>query len=496
MQVIIATNPHPEDNAMLQALYSRSADSVMNHIKRLEKVGSGKFMDQYYKGYGHASIADCGFITIYLEGISMLAAVAIEDDPLFNGQESSTRYIDFSKQPFLNPTEDYFIIDDEDSTEITTAQEALRSFYIESQEPLKADLRTRYPRHDDEDEKVYEKAISARAFDILRGWLPAGATTNVAWTTSLRRAHERLVVLLHHPLGEIAELAALTYSILYEQYPNSFKKEYGEIYTKNEDYIQNILLTIEEKEIFDYYQGFVNFYGVDFFKYDKKKVNPLPEGSPDSRIPLRGDVSLTLHNPGSHVYLESRFKKPKKALASRHSIGRLIQTDIHFNLDYGSFRDVHRHRGGYCINPPLDFEEQMNPWYLNQLPEVLKEKGLALLKGLRSIYFDILGKRLEACDETTDGLDDFDISSQTKLFLQYMVPMGIIVPVIVQWDLEQLAYVLDLRTGKTVHPTLREVMQSLSEQATALGIEHSPDLDPDDWTIRRGTQDIVEKQAV
>jgi len=42
--------PNPEDLAMLQALYSRSPQSVDDHLERVRSVGSGKFMDQYYTG--------------------------------------------------------------------------------------------------------------------------------------------------------------------------------------------------------------------------------------------------------------------------------------------------------------------------------------------------------------------------------------------------------------------------------------------------------------
>ncbi len=49
----------PEDEAMLQALHSRSAEGVNAHLERLSKVGSGKFMENFYVGYGHKSIGDC-----------------------------------------------------------------------------------------------------------------------------------------------------------------------------------------------------------------------------------------------------------------------------------------------------------------------------------------------------------------------------------------------------------------------------------------------------
>lgn len=72
---------HPEDEAMLQALYSRSAASVSEHLQKLAKTGSGKFMEQFYVGYGHASIGDCGTTTLFFENVSTLAAKAIQDWP-------------------------------------------------------------------------------------------------------------------------------------------------------------------------------------------------------------------------------------------------------------------------------------------------------------------------------------------------------------------------------------------------------------------------------
>ena len=50
----------PEDVAMMQALYSRSPKSVEEHVEKVKATGSGKFMESFYVGYGHASIADCG----------------------------------------------------------------------------------------------------------------------------------------------------------------------------------------------------------------------------------------------------------------------------------------------------------------------------------------------------------------------------------------------------------------------------------------------------
>ncbi len=68
-----------EAEAMLQALHSRSIGGLMHHMKVLEERGADNFMKNFYVGYGHKSIGDLGSTTIFVEGISMLAAKAIQD---------------------------------------------------------------------------------------------------------------------------------------------------------------------------------------------------------------------------------------------------------------------------------------------------------------------------------------------------------------------------------------------------------------------------------
>ncbi|MDD4290049.1 MAG: hypothetical protein PHH83_02105 [Patescibacteria group bacterium] len=40
-KIFIFDEFNPEDNAMLQALYSRSASSVVDHVEKVRKCGSG-----------------------------------------------------------------------------------------------------------------------------------------------------------------------------------------------------------------------------------------------------------------------------------------------------------------------------------------------------------------------------------------------------------------------------------------------------------------------
>jgi hypothetical protein len=144
----------PEGRAMLQALHSRSIGGIKAHLAALIKKGPEKFIADYFVGYGHKSIGDMAEVIIFAEGISMLAAKAVQDWPLYKGQEASTRYIDFAHQRIINPA---------GTPEGERIQETWRAFYLKALAAMKAELRLRYPKAPDEKEGVYTNAISRQA---------------------------------------------------------------------------------------------------------------------------------------------------------------------------------------------------------------------------------------------------------------------------------------------------------------------------------------------
>lgn len=466
MKVILHNEDNPEDNAMLQALYSRSSKSVLDHLEKLDKVGSGKFMEQFYLGYGHASIADCGFVTIYFEGISMLAAKAIEDNPLFNGQECSSRYIDFSQQEFYNP----YAEGDPPHAVVAFVFDELRSFYTSQLEPMQQYLAERFPREAGGNPNAYEKAIRAQAFDVLRGFLPAGATTNVAWTTSLRKAHERLVLLMHHPLPEIQEMAFKAYAMLFEAYPHSFKKEYAEL-SAFEDRIV-ALKDLEGPDLFSYLSDSYNFYATTPYL----NCNPWLTKAGDN-------LAVEIVGPDQPFELPKTLSnRPVKTLLPRHELAAHAPIILELTLDFGSFRDLQRHRGGYCSNPVLEIDRGFHPWYYDQLPDSAKPKADRLFKQISEASATVL--------KTAKSDPELQFN---KLLLQYVTPMGVLVPVTLVYSLAQMIYVAELRSGKTVHPTLRAPAQAMATWLKDRGIKAYADMDESNWTERRGTQDIIKK---
>src|SRR6202451_2991891 len=103
---VLAVAPMPpEKMAYALARYSRSPDSIRDSLAWVRTHDSAKFLESFYFQYGHASIADLGHVVICLEGISELAAIEAEDEPLWDGQARSSRYQDFSQSGFITPPE-------------------------------------------------------------------------------------------------------------------------------------------------------------------------------------------------------------------------------------------------------------------------------------------------------------------------------------------------------------------------------------------------------
>lgn len=424
----------PESQAMLGALHSRSAGGIRSHLAVLAEKGSGKFMGTFYVGYGHKSIGDLGNTAVFIEGVSMLAAKAIQDFPLYNGQEVSTRYVDFSKQRFLNPL---------GSSEGNDILEAWRTFYLHGLDELIPALFERYPRGRDESDIAYQKAVKARAFDIMRAFLPAGASTNLVWVGPLRQFADRLPVLRHHPLDEVRKVAGAAEQALRAAFPNSFgEKRY------------------ETSE--DYHAMCQSWYA--YFNDDEPQEFALTQDTVDAKLM-------------SHYRRAFEERPPKTELP--FNVRECGQMQFKFLLDFGSFRDLQRHRAVVMPMPILVDTHGFEPWYLEELTPSLRRQAKRVI-GLQA-------GRLARLNLT------YDIQ-------QYYLPMGYRVTVRLTGDLRGLVYLTELRATRFVHATLRrravQVAETLDERFGKEGLVLHLDKDPDRFDVKRGEHDIVLKETV
>ena len=464
-KIIIRDDLHPEDGAMLQALYSRSPAGVEHHLKKVEEVGAGKFMSQYYVGYGHASIGDCGVTNIFIENYSMLACKAIQDNPLYSGQEASTRYLDFSTQPSVDPY----------NTPYTRAiLDEWLAIYNSWMPKVIAALKVRYPFSAEgyKSEKAWENAIQVRAFDTMRAYLPVGTTTLFSWTTNLRQARDKLMKLKSHPLAEVRTMAQDLFNKITEKYPNSFSgaemDEHSERYGARDAY--NAHQSVPEN-----YEDYNKL--KKRFNLTAAEEAGFAQGVPVIRKHL---VDVATLNTLEKDALSTR---PRGGVLPKH-LAAYGNYNLACAIDFGSYRDIQRHRNGVAPLPLIEPTFGMFYWYTNELSSLLGADYTELEEATKLQFNKI--QNLEAAGIAPD-----------PLLTQYLLPMGTTVICSLSYSVPQMVYVGELRSGKTVHPSLRPIAQKMLKvlQQDLPEIALYGDMDADSWTEKRGTQTITEKKA-
>lgn len=358
-----------EDRAMLQALYSRNPSSIDHKLEQLRGTSErGRFMDKYYIGYGHKSIGDCGVTTVFCENVSLYEAKLIEDSPLFAGQESSTRYLDFSNMRPEN---------------IDFERDRLIQFWLDCYEELLEAARAYFSYYHPD-----SKANQHLAFDLARCLLPLGVKTNVAWTTSLSHAREHIQKLAVHPHRPARELAAELHEKLKAGYPNSFRS--SDVIDAHEKFTQAVWQdpVSDTGDYSDYRSGFAQ---VDY--------------EPDAlgrELTRRDDFNSRVH--------------------------------IKDYLDFGSLRDLHRHRPALI---PLPYKTLFHH-------ATFLEKDLYGSMIERIMGADFVG-RLQS-QFANLGSEDEDLVTY---------PLGSSVPCELITGIGHFKYIAELRSRTDVHPTLR-----------------------------------------
>ena len=172
------------------------------------------------------------------------------------------------------------------------------------------------------------------------------------------------------------------------------------------------------------------------------------------------------------VYWDLFAKRPPKAELPKF-LSQMGTIDARFQLDFGSFRDIQRHRAIIQRMPLLTSDLGFNQWYVENFP---KEIRLKLPPHLESI---------------NQGIKGLGVSPEEA---QYFFPMGYNISNRFTGDLPATIYMVELRDSRFVHPTLQKVAHKIGEQiVNSLGIPLHTDREPNRFDTKRGEQDITIK---
>jgi thymidylate synthase ThyX len=442
-----------ETRATLHALNSREPGGFKSNLPKMFDDEKGtkiiaRVMDTFYVNYGHKSIGDCGEADIFIDGVSMLVANAFEHWPLFNGQETSSRYVDVTVNGYHVPSD----IPNDLFFDNWCAR--WLEFYSRLQPAVWEKIKSENPlmlRHVDcpvEDDlhkarlkaiTEWENATKARSFDIAGAFLPCGAKTNFSEVINLRQWSDELQILVHHPLSEVRVTAKNVLQILHAYHPNSFKVSKR---PEKEEYMKEVA-----KHLFG--GGSTSDICSDFTC--TWKGTGIINGNPFWGIE---------RPPGCDLPFDTA------SIGSFKVIGK---------IDYRSFRDLHRHRNVIWKMPIVGVNFGFEKWYLDQLPEDFQMEAAMLLLEYEKWYLT----------------NDINVYSK-----QYTTPMGYKVGVNVTMPFNAAVYIAELRSGPKVHPTARRFAIKLGQEILKVApSEFTLHLceDEDSFVLARGKDDIVKK---
>jgi thymidylate synthase ThyX len=451
----------PEIQAYALAKYSRSSQGMLEAIQELSAQKAEQFLNTFYFQYGHRSIADLAHLVFGLEQISILAAITVVDEPVWDGQERSTRYQPFRKTGWHLPAEVAGT-----SFEATFAQTAgaLFAAYAGLSESLLEHLVDAVPRPPELSEATYRRTLRARAFDVGRSLLPLATHTSVGQIVSARILERQIGRLLGSPYAEIRaigdELKAACQ--VPAEAPLSAEPQPAAAptlvkYAEVSDFVAtaerelsaaaaSLLAGLSEPDrsstvalasaIVDPLLETVAtlLYRYDAVGHSFPQIQELVSDMPRAQAEEVFDLSMA--GRGKH----DEFLR-------EHRAGYGLAFDV--LMDLGSFRDLHRHRRCVQVQQPFTWSHAF------ERPELIFERGIgpraalsALESGLGDTYVDALLKAEEAA---------LVVRTAAPLAADYLLPLAYRTRCLFKMDWAEAAYIIEQRTQPQGHFSYRRV---------------------------------------
>ena len=451
------------------AIVGGAADTGTEQLVAVRQAEA--FYERVLVGYGDDSVAELGGAHVACEGISNIAAKALEDSRLgISPLEKSTRYVVFNRK--LDGRYRYArepqIMASRHAECYEAALDGLFDTYSALLEPTIASMRARSPRDAGTSARAYNSATRAKACDLLRGLLPMATLTNVGLFGNGRAFEYLLTRLYASPLAELPALARDMQTALDALIPSFVKRATSERGRAQQAYLRGMrervaaLLdegrkTKDESAVAGKLSSFVlrpsslidDAVTLVEFDPDAEAKTVAAILYPHTDLPLNqvralvGELAAEERLAIIRAYVgerSSRFQRPGRAFEEPYYTFDML-------ADLGAYRDLQRHR----------ILTQDRQRYTIQhgfvTPAELEDAGLA------QAYVQALDRAAEAVETIWA-----DLPEQA----QYAVPMAFRVRWRIKLNLRAAYHMAELRSAPQGHPSYRRIAQAIYEQIRAV----------------------------
>ena len=416
--------------------------------------------DKVFFEYGDDSVAQLGGVHLACEQASNVLTKILEWGRLMSYMEKSTRYVAYDTR-LPNGRYRYYrdpvILDSPLGARYVGDMDRLFDTYGELLPVMQSWFADVHPKSPDDSDFVWRQSVRAKAFDALRGILPAGATSNLGIYASGQAYEALLIRMRSNPLPEAQVYADMILEELRKVIPSWVKR----VDAEGRGVAHSAYLERTSREM---------------RKVARSLFGPPEEGEDGGTGPTVGgdpEVTLVDWDPDAEVKLIAAMLYPYTDLPQhrveekvagmsgeersrvvgayagdrgnrRHKPGRALERiGYRFDVvsDYGAFRDLQRHR-------LLTVEWQdLTPSNGYTIPESVVDAG---------------GEPLYSAAMTRSaGLYEAMASRLVPGQAAYAVALAFRIRYTMQFNAREAMHLLELRTSPQGHPEYRKVCQQM-----------------------------------
>lgn len=405
--------------------------------------------DRVFFEYGDDSVAQLGGVHLACEQASNLLTKVLEWGRLMSYLEQSTRYIAYDTR--LGGRYRYYrdpeVLGSALGLRYVGDMDRLFDSYAELVPVMSDFYRDQFPKEPGDSDFVYRQAIRAKAFDAVRGVLPAASLSNVGIYGTGQGYEALLLRMRSHPLPEARAYADLMLTELRKVIPSFLKR----VDLDDRGIAWSTYLASTRTAVGDVAQELLA--GLE--SQTEAPAVELLDWDPDGEVKLVAAI-LYPHGHMSEATLQQRVRTmtTQERLAviqayvgdranRRHKPGRAFERlTYRFDVlaDYGAFRDLQRHR-------MLSIEwQQLSPRHGYTRPEAVDLAGC-------SERFD------EAMERSADLHDS--LADRFPAQAAYAVSLAYKIRFYLHLNAREAMHLLELRTTPQGHPAYRVVGQAM-----------------------------------
>jgi thymidylate synthase ThyX len=405
--------------------------------------------DKVFLEYGDDSVAQLGGVHLACEQASNLLTKVLEWGRLMSYLEQSTRYIAYDAR-LHNGRYRYYrdpaVLDSAFGARYVGDLDRLFDTYAELLPVMQHWFAAQYPQEPGDSDFVYRQSIRAKAFDALRGILPAASQSNVGIYGTGQGYEALLLRMRASPLPEARGYAELMLEELRKVIPSFLKRvdlpdrggAWSAYLEKNRVVMGDLadaLFAQDEPEPRP---------AVTLVDFDPEAEDKLVAAMlyPYTAVP-EDQVLARVRRMGEDEKRSVMLAYAGDRTNRRHKPGRALErSSYRFDVlsDYGAFRDLQRHR-------MLTIEwQELSPRHGFVLPEAVEGAGVAhRFEEAMARSADLYGALY----------DRFPAQASYAVALAYRVRY------VMQCNAREAMHMLELRTGPQGHPEYRQVCQEM-----------------------------------